>query len=53
MTEHKTAWLDRYGSLYATDAQRSAGYREHQAVLAEMRAVFRGATETTEKGDER
>ena len=57
MTEHRTAWLDRYGSCYSTDAERTAGYREHQAVLAEMRSVFRDtAGETandTEKDDER
>jgi hypothetical protein len=57
MTDHRTAWLDRYGSCYTTDAERTAGYREHQAVLAEMRSVFRDTaettTDTTDKDDDR
>lgn len=37
---HSAAWLERYGSDYDTEAQRTAAYRDHQEMLAEMREVF-------------
>ena len=38
--QHWQAWLDRYGDNYQTDEQRHAAYRDAQANLAELTAVF-------------
>ncbi|UUO02388.1 hypothetical protein M4D79_02435 [Mycolicibacterium novocastrense] len=38
--EHWRAWLERYGDDYATEEERRAAYRDFQANLAEIRAVF-------------
>jgi len=37
---HYRQWLDRYGDIYPTDAERRAAYADARAALAELRAVF-------------
>lgn len=48
--EHRAAWMGRYASDYATDAERSAAYEEHQRVLAVMRDVFGDGIATARYG---
>lgn len=38
--DHARQWLARYGSDYATNAERVTAYQLHQTTLADMRAVF-------------
>lgn len=40
MTDHKAAWLQRYGADYATTEEQDSAYADHQAALAEMHLVF-------------
>jgi hypothetical protein len=43
--EHWTAWLQRYGDNYATEAERRAAYRDFKANLATLTDVFSTETE--------
>lgn len=38
--DHWQAWLERWGDAYGTDEERRAAYRDHQAELSRMTAIF-------------
>ncbi len=38
--DHWQAWLDRYGSDYATDEERRAAYRDAKSNLARLNEMF-------------